>query len=401
MINADDALRIILEAVRPLGSELVSLTEALGRTMARDVPANLDLPPFDNSSMDGYAVRSEDVRSASPDAPVRLNLVGESSAGRAYKGSLKASQTIRIMTGGKVPRGADAVVPLEQAGGEEEGRVLITGNAQPGGSIRKSGEDIHSGDVALRAGEVIGPGQIGLSAALGWKTLRVARKPVVSILATGNELVESGARPADGQIRNSTSHALAGLVLQSGGLAKRLGIARDDRLQITRGVMKGMNADVLLVTGGVSVGKYDLVKDVLKAKGVQVKFWKVNIKPGMPLFFGVRRGTLVFGLPGNPVSTAVTFLQFVRPAIHALMGRTEVSPLRLPAVIDQAYKKTDGKRHFVRGVVRTWGSHMHVRITGTQSSGATSSLAKANCLIIIPEEVNTLNPGDPVEIELL
>ena len=401
MLNADEALRIILESAPRLGTEMVRLQDAVGRTTAGAIVSREDLPGFDNSSMDGFAVRSRDLADASGDQPVRLAIAGESSAGNVYRGKLRQGQAVKIMTGGKIPDGLDAVVPLERVRVSARVGAEFVAGAPPGAYIRRIGEDVRRGEQVIRSGERMGAAHMAVCAALGRTRVKVAVKPLVAILATGSELVAIEKKPRDGQIRNSTSFGLAAQVIECGGIPRLLGIAGDHTDVIARSVKKGLRSNALVITGGVSVGKYDLVKEVLESLGVRSKFWRVNIKPGKPLLFGVYRKTLVFGLPGNPVSTAVTFREFVLPALRKMMGREQVLPMRIPAVIDQEFKKTDGKRHFVRAIARPWGSHLHVHLTGTQSSGAMSSLLKANCLMIVPEETMTLNPGDPVEVELV
>ena len=401
MINSSDALRIILENVHPIGTEKLLLAKSLARTFARDIVAHEDLPPFDNSSMDGFALSSSDLNGASGDHPCVLRIIGESSAGNAFSGRIKAGQSVRVMTGGVLPRGADSVVPIEDAIEMDGETVRFSQSASPGRFVRKSGEDIKRGEVILKEGTAITPPSLGVLAALGRERVRVYKKPCVNIVATGNELVDLLAKPGKGKIRNSTSYGLAGYVVEAGGMPELMGIAGDREKALRKRLSDGLKADVLLVTGGVSVGKYDLVQETLSALGVEVKFWKVNIKPGRPFLFGVRKSTLVFGLPGNPVSTYVTFLQFVRPALLAMTGIREIQPLRLTAVLDQEFSKSDGKRHFVRGIAVRRSGELHVTTTGTQSSGAMSSMSRANCLMIIPEDSTNLHRGDSVDIELL
>jgi molybdopterin molybdotransferase len=401
MINASEALHIILENTQLLGTEKVPLLDALGRTLGRDVVSEEDIPPFDNSSMDGFAVVSSDVREATTDHPRVLEVVGESSAGNVFAGAIKSGQVVRVMTGGMIPKGADAVVPIEHAAVLADERVQFTKAAISGQHIRKYGEDIKSGDVVLHAGQRLTPGSIGVLASLGYRRVRVYEKPCVNIVATGDELVDVDDEPGQGQIRNSSSYALAAHVTNAGAVPRILGIVPDKRKQLRKNIKEALDADVLLITGGVSVGKHDYVKDILAEVGVDVKFWKVNIKPGMPLVFGTYKKKLVFGLPGNPVSTGVTFLQFVRPALLRMSGLNDVLPIKHTAVLDEDFTKKDAKRHYLRGIVQRCDGVLHVATTGTQSSGAMTSLAKANCLIIIPEEATSLRKGSSVEIELM
>ncbi|MBM2839860.1 MAG: moeA [Bacteroidetes bacterium] len=401
MVNASEALHIILEHTQLLGTEKVPLLDALGRTLGQDVVAEEDIPPFDNSAMDGFAIVCSDTKDATKEHSAVLQVVGESSAGNAFNGAITFGQAVRVMTGGMIPKGADAVVPIEQATVLDEGRVEFTRPAMSGQHIRKRGEDIKNGDAALHSGQMLTPGSIGVLASLGYKRVRVYEKPRVNIVATGDELVDVEDMPGKGQIRNSSSYALAAQVTNAGGVPQILGIVPDKPKKLRKRIAEALDVDVLLITGGVSVGKHDYVKNILADVGVDIKFWKVNIKPGMPLVFGTFKNTLVFGLPGNPVSTGVTFLQFVRPALLRMSGLNDVLPMKYSAVLDEDFTKNDSKRHFVRGIVQRCDGVLHVVTTGTQSSGAMSSLAKANCLIVIPEEVTSLKKGSSVEIELL
>ena len=400
MVTADEALRIILDATSRLKSEKVRLTDLLGRVLAEDVVAGENLPPFDNSSMDGFAVLMADLVAASEANPVTLQVVGESSAGNPYPKKLKGGSAVRVMTGGMIPRGADAVVPIEATNSTDEESVKIMGPVKTGQHIRMAGEDVQQGEKILSEGELIGPPQIGVLASLGRTKVRVFRKPLVNILATGDELAELDEELKEGEIRNSTSYSLAAYVAQEGGMPELLGVAPDKKKRLRKRIREGLDCDILLITGGVSVGKYDFVKDILNDIGVETLFWQINIKPGRPLVFGRFKKTLVFGLPGNPVSTSVTFLQFVRPALYKMRGRT-YAPVRLRGRIDHEFSKSDGKRHYLRCVAELVDGELHARTTGTQSSGAMSSMSKANALMIIPEDVTQLRRGDAVQLELL
>ena len=400
MINADEALRIILDSTSPLKSEKIKLADATGRVLADDVVATEEIPPFDNSSMDGFAVIAADLGNASEPHRVSLKIVGESSAGNPFRKKLKRGYAVRVMTGGMIPAGADAVVPIEATNEDGGESVFFTTPVQSGQHIRRAGEDIRRGETILERGTVIGPPQIGVLASLGYAKVRVFRKPYVNLVATGDELVEVSKNPKDGQIRDSTTHSLAAYVAREGGTSESLGIVPDKRKRLKSKIKEGLDADVLLITGGVSVGKYDYVRETLEELGVEIKFWKVNIKPGRPLVFGQLKRTLVFGLPGNPVSTSVTFLQFVRPALQKMGGRASSSALSLTAVIDHDFSKSDGKRHYIRCVVESIEGQLRARSTGTQSSGVMSSMSKANALMIVPEHVTRLQPGDSIQVEL-
>ncbi len=401
MVSVEEALRVVLAHALPVKTEKIPLREGLGRTLARDITAEEDIPPRDNSSMDGYAVLASDIVDASEKHPMFLDVAGESRAGHPFRVRVHSGQAVRVMTGGAMPAGTDAVVPVEQVAIVESRRIIVSFPVAAGEHVRRAGDDLRRGDIALRAGQVLGPPHLGVLASLGLKKVSVYRMPHVSILATGDELVPVGEDPSEGQIRNSTSLVLDAYVRQAGGEPAFLGIVGDSKKAISLGVRKAANAHMLLVTGGVSVGAYDLVGPVLRDIGVDVKFWKVNMKPGKPLLFGVWGETLVFGLPGNPVSTSVCFLKFVRPALWAMAGRSPDPPLHLQAILNQEYKKSDSRRHYVRGVMQQKDGETHVQITGSQSSGVMSSMAKANCLIVIPEGARAIAAGEKVDIEVL
>ena len=401
MINASEAARIILENTSVLPSEKVDTGDAFGRTLGRDIVAGEDLPPFDNSSMDGFAVRSSSLQGITRRRCCILKIVGESSAGNAFGGRIGSREAVRIMTGGMIPDGADTVVPFERVRELDGKLVEFTAYSKSGQHVRKRGEDVRKGEIVLPAGGLVTPGSIGVLASLGYTEVRVHKKPTVAIFASGDELVDVGDRPSRGQIRNGTSYMLAADVLSEGGQPEVCGIVRDNRTELRKKIGQALDNDMVLVTGGVSVGKHDYVKSVLEDIGVRIKFWRVNIKPGMPLVFGMHGRTLVFGLPGNPVSTGVTFLQFVRPALRRLLGRKDLWPMRHAAILSESFAKSDGKRHYLRGIARRQNSALRVTTTRTQSSGAMSSLSRANCLIIVPEKIKRLHRGDNVEVEFL
>jgi molybdopterin molybdotransferase len=401
MLTATAATKIILRHVRPLSSEGVLLSEALARSLSEDVRSRENVPAFDRSSMDGFAVAAVSLRAASRRKPVCLTLAGESRAGKFYAGQLKADATIRIMTGAMLPRGADAVVPLELVKELKEGSVEFCLPVTRGENVRYAGEDVRRGEKIGRRGDSLTPGMLGVLASIGMNRVRVFKRPVVAILSTGDELVPVTEKPQAGMIRDSATETLIGYARTTGCATVRLGMAGDRRNALRRAIQRGLRADILIVCGGVSVGKYDLVRNVLEELHVSLKIRGVNIKPGKPLVFGTKGRALVFGLPGNPVSSAVTFLKFVKPAIVRMSGGDPHSRLPLTALLDHPISKKDGKRHFLRGIVTSRQGILHVVTTGTQSSGALTSIARANCLIVIPEKVKTLRRGDAVGIELL
>jgi molybdopterin molybdotransferase len=356
--------------------------------------------------MDGFALQAADTVGATETNPVQLRLAGEVAAGVPSVQALSARTAVRIMTGAPVPPGADAVLELE-AVKTQNGSVRIEMPVQVGRNIRRKGDELRAGTMVLRHGTYLRAAHLGLLATLGYEKVQVSRKPSVAFLTTGNELVDVGRPLQPGQIRNSNAYSLWSLICEAGAEPVNLGTARDDERSLRDKLHAGLAYDALVTSGGVSVGAYDLVMKTIDGLGVQKQFWKVNIKPGMPLFFGLyrdrerERDVPVFGLPGNPVSTMVTFLQFVRPAIETMQGRTADGPMRLTARIMHDHVKNDGKRHYLRGILRNDNGGLTVQTTGTQSSAALSSMALANCLIVIPEERMEIKAGEEVEVELL
>jgi len=398
VISASEALKIILDSIRPLETITAGLEQSSGSILGEEIVAPGDIPPFDNAAMDGFAVRSEDIRKV----PVSLTVVGEIAAGSTPVNPLAPGEAMSIMTGAKVPAGCDVGIEQEWTERKSDNRVTILRSADPGHNIRRAGSDIRAATTVFTPGTFLRPQEIGVLASLGKRFVVIHRKPSIAILTTGNEVVEIDKPLPDGKIRNSNAYVLSALIRQLGCEARSLGIATDEKSDLKARIKEGLRADVLITTGGVSVGKYDLVMDALKETGVEIKFWKVNIKPGMPLLFGIHENKPVFGLPGNPVSAMVTFLQFVKPALMRLMGqRTYAPPLRLHARLEDEITKSDGKRHFVRGVLVNANGSIGVRTTGSQVSNILTSLSRADCLIVLPENRNQFKAGEEVEVELL
>lgn len=405
MIPYPEAIRQVLSDVRTdLPSETVPLVLSLGRVLAEDIVAGEDIPAAANSAMDGYAIRATDVAEASAENPARLRVIGEGAAGTLFTGEVGPDEAVRIMTGGIVPPGADAVIEVESTT-EEEGIVAVWRTLQSGAAIRNAGEDMRRGEQAIPKGKRITPGDIGVLASLGVNNVPVRVKPKVAILATGNEIVEPHQPVALGQVRNSSGPALYAACVVAGAEPIDLGIAGDNREELEEALENGLRFDILITTGGVSAGLYDLVQHLLPEMGMTVRFHQVNIKPGKPIMFGLygeeQQRTLVFALPGNPVSSLVTFHGFVGPAIRAMLGAPP-EPFRLTAQLEEAIIKRDGRRHSIRGVLRLGENDtLLVRTTGTQSSGAMSSMSKANCLIMVDETASSIEAGTTVTVELL
>lgn len=405
MTSFDQALNCILQEVSPQGVEVCDLYSAHRRVLAEDVEAPYDLPGFDNSSMDGYALRSIDTANATSENPVELVVDGEVAPGEIYNGELRPSTAIRIFTGAPIPSGADTVIEQEKVGAVE-GRVFLDAPVPAGRNIRLRGEDIVEGQRVLGEGTLLNAAQLAVLASLGFPTMRVDRKPRVAILTTGDELAAVEDPLEEGKIRDSNSYALWSLVREAGCEPVPLQRANDSMVDLRERIQLGLSSDVLITSGGVSVGNRDLVLTALSELGVEIRFWKVNIKPGMPFAFGSRRiggrstKVPVFALPGNPVSTMVTFLQLVRPALLKMRGlKNPANLVKLFATMEHDYEKNDSKRHFVRGVVRNENDALFVRTTGPQSSGVLTSMSSANCLIVIPEDVTIVQSGDRVEIQ--
>lgn len=397
MVNAREALDIILKELHPLGTITASIGRSLGYVLAEDIVSSGKIPPFDNAAMDGFAVRSEDAAKV----PVTLSIIGEIAAGSVPPYSLKKGEACGIMTGARIPPGCDVVVQQEWTAKPDPGHVTILHTAPGGHNIRRAGADVSAGTTVLSRGCPIRPQEIGVLASLGKRFVVVYRKPSVAILTTGSEIVEIDKPLPDGKIRNSNAYVLQALARQLGCDSMYQGIAPDEKGELKRMMVEGLRNDALITSGGVSVGKYDLVMEALEEIGGTVKFWKVNIKPGMPLMFALCGDKPVFGLPGNPVSAMVTFLQFVKPGLMRMMGGGYDPPLRLQAILGEEIKKPDGKRHFVRGILASDDGTITVRTTGSQVSNILTSLTRADCLIILPEDRDLFSRGERVEVELL
>jgi molybdopterin molybdotransferase len=400
MIPVEEALDKVLSSIQPLGSEKVSILEALGRVCVEDILANRDIPPFNNSGMDGYAVRSEDIQYASPQHPVQLEVIEDLPAGFVPKKRVERGNGIRIMTGALIPEGADAVVPVE--GSKKEGNfVSIFVSSLPGEYIRKAGEDVKKGECVISAGDLINPAEIGMLASLGRSSVAVYQRATVAILCTGEELVDVDGNLDGVKIVSSNSYSLAAQVKDCGAIPIQLGIARDRKEEIKEKLLQGIRADVLISSAGVSVGDYDFVKDVLNDMGVEIVFWKVAMKPGMPVVFGTVQGKPVFGLPGNPVSSMVSFEQFVRPSLLKMMGHRQLFRPVIDAILKEDIQKRPGRRHFMRAFVAFEKGQYFVTPTGAQGSGILKSMVKANGLMVIPEDREIVKAGEKVKVQLL
>jgi molybdopterin molybdotransferase len=400
LISIEEARGRVLAEALALPAESQPLAQALGMALSEEIVAPHSVPPFDNSAMDGFAVRAVDTVDATADKPVRLTIANTLAAGHVADRPMSADEAVKIMTGAPIPEGADSVVQMEVTE-EKAGKVLIYEPAKRARNIRRAGEDVTAGDRVFKPGAVLGPAEIGLMASLGIPEVQVHRRPRVAILSTGSELVEVDRPLLPGQIHNSNSYSLRAQCQQLGVEPTLLGIVADDYEATRRLFKEGLEYDVLLTSGGVSVGEFDFVKDVQSELGVERRLWGVAMKPGKPLAFGICGRTLVFGLPGNPVSAMVSFELFVRPAILRLMGYRKTTRPSYPAIMAEDVANPDGRTYVVR--VRAWreGCVWHVTSTGAQGSGLLKSMVGANGLAFIPGGPRGLKAGEEVEFMLL
>jgi molybdopterin molybdotransferase len=415
VISVEEALAKILSHVEVLEPERRPILDCLGQVLAEGVYSAIDIPPLDNSAMDGYAVRAEDTRGASKSSPKILAVIAEVAAGSMSAEEVKPGMAVRIMTGAPLPQGADAVVRFEEtdevdrrSSGADLSQIGILRQVDEGSNVRHRGEDVAKGELVLKRGGVLRPSEVGVLASLGYSTGLVIRRPVVSVLATGDELVDIEQPLLLGKIYNSNTYTIAAEVLRYGGVPKVLGIGRDSIQSLTERIDQGLDADMFVTSGGVSLGDYDVVKDVLAKRG-EITFWTVCMKPGKPLAFGVISRTKngkekkvpLLGLPGNPVSSMVTFEQFARPAILKMMGKNNLAKPTIQAIIEGDVGNTDGRRIFARVIVTKRGDKYHACLTGPQGSGILTSMAKANGLAIIPENTKGIKAGDMVLVQML
>jgi len=416
MISVENALREILSYVRPLGSQTVALTESLNRVLAQDLYCDADIPGFDNSAMDGYAVRSSDTKGASRATPVVLEVIGDIRAGYRSKKIVRTGHAIKTMTGAPIARGADAIVMVEdtkltrpkstpstllRTRLKNKQFIEVYKQLKKGENIRSRAEAISKGELVAKKGTLLEPAHIGILASLGKAKIKITRKPVVAILATGDELLDIGARMIPGKIRDSNTYALYCLILRCGGIPKKLGIAADDRRQLKEKLKKGLAYDVLIATGGVSVGEHDLVKEILAEMGTNTKIWRIAMRPGKPLAFSAIKNTLLFGLPGNPVSSIISFEIFVKPALLRMLGQNETDRKEVNAILQQDISKKKGLRYFLRARTYWQDGRYLTRTTGPQGSAILKSMASANSLIVLPEDQKFVKRKSIVKVMLL
>jgi molybdopterin molybdotransferase len=393
MVSFEEARTTIHEAVQPAGTECVSLLDAVGRILAEDLTAPWDLPLWDNSAMDGYAVRAEDAAQSA-----RLRVTGFLPAGARAEGiRIDPGCAVRIMTGAPVPEGSDAVVPVEET---DDGQQEVTLNeaVKKGQHIRFRGEDVRQGSVFVKAGSVIRPPEVNMLASFGKALVTVYRRPTVAILSTGDELVELGVSPGPGEIINSNTLSLAAAVKETGCIPRIIGIARDNRENHQEKLTEGLKADALITSAGVSAGDCDLVRDVLEELGARQLFWKVGIKPGGPTAFALHGTIPVFSLPGNPVSTMITFEEFVRPALLKMQGHQHVFRPFFKATLREPLKKKAGKVQIVRVRLEKENGNWYAVSAGNQQTAILKTMLDAQAIAVLPAESTDFAAGDVVNV---
>jgi len=412
MLSVEEAFQRIMASFSQLESEEVPLLDCLGQVLAEDIQSPLDLPPLSNSAMDGYAVLSTDIQGASKESPRNLEVIGLVAAGQVSTQTVISGTAIRIMTGAPVPAGADAVVPFEETdeverrdAGRPLDQVAIFASLSVGVNVRPAGEDVRQGQQVLDAGTPVRPSEIGVMASLGLTTARVIRRPVVAILATGDELVASGRPLEEGMIFDSNSFSVAGSVIACGGIPRILGIARDNLDDLNSKLTEAAGSDMIVTSAGVSKGDYDIVKDVLTERG-DMNFWSVRMRPAKPLAFGHLReeggrSVPLLGLPGNPVSTMVAFEMFARPAIQIMLGKRRLARPMVDGVLTAPIYNTDGRRVYARVEVTRKDGIYFANPVGPQGSNILTSMSRANGLAICPDDLPSKAAGEQVQIIML
>ncbi len=401
MISVEEALERILAQIQPLEATTVPLAQSQGLVLAEDVVAQEDMPPFANSAMDGYALLSKDSKPREGQPP-RLRVTGGVAAGYVAEHAVEEGTAMRIMTGAPVPPGADSVIQVEltRAEGPDSEWVEILQEVAPGNNIRPAGEDMRRGQHVLARGSEIGPWEIGVLATLGQAKVPVIRRPRVSILGTGDEVIDVDEALRPGKIRNSNSYLLEAAVRKAGAEPLRLGVARDTVESLREKFAAAVRSDLIITSGGVSVGDFDLVKDIMREQG-EINFWRINMRPGKPVAFGHIGGVPLLGLPGNPVSAAVTFELFGRPVIRKMLGHTRLLRPQIDVVVEDGVGEVVSRRHYVRARVELRDGRFVARTTGNQGSNITTSLLNANAFIVVPEGGVAIHPGDTAKAIML
>jgi molybdopterin molybdotransferase len=413
LLSVAEAQEKLLGNIEALEAEDKPILECLGQVLAADVFSPINIPPMVNSAMDGYAVRSADTKSASQQTPRVLRVIGVVGAGTVSQSEVTPGTAVRIMTGAPLPKGADSVARFEYTDdpsrGKPSGEIGILAEIAPGADIRKAGEDVAAGSLVLRRGTVVRPAEVGMLASLGCASVRVHRRPVIAVLATGDELADITSNLPPGKINNSNSYSIGALVRRYGGIPLLLGISPDRENAMRALLHDGFEADMVITSGGVSMGDYDVVRTVLATEG-EIIFWQVRARPGKPVVFGMLRRTgkagkaerLPFlGVAGNPVSAMVNFELFARPALLKMLGRRNLDKPTVQAVLNEDIENPDGRRFFARAVVEKRDGRYFARLTGPQGSGILTSMALANGLVVVPEDINHVRRGEVVTVMML
>jgi molybdopterin molybdotransferase len=400
-VSFEEALKIILNSVIHLGCENISIMKASGRILYEDILSDIMIPPVDDSAMDGYAIIADDTHGASKTKPVKLQVIGEIQAGGPPAGKKVSKGTaIRIMTGAPIPEGADSVIQFEDTE-EEAGYVKILREIVKYENYRFAGENIKKNDTVLEKGERLKSADIGVLASLNSKSVNVYKQPSVSIIATGDEIADIGEEIKPGQIRNSNTYILLSEIQKYSTISYYVGIAKDTLKDTKKKFLKALKSDVIISTGGVSMGKYDFVKEIYSDLNIEIFFERINVKPGRPCTYGKIDNKLIFGLPGNPVASMTSFIQFVRPALLKLMGAKKLNKPIVSAFLEQDISKLPGKVQLYRGCFTIKDDQFFVSTTGNQNSSVLRSMSLANCLIIIPENITQVKAGEKVKIQLI
>ena len=401
MISVEEALERILAEIMPLDVVQVPLAESLGHVLAQEVIAQEDMPPFANSAMDGFALLSKDSQPRGGQPP-RLRVTGGVAAGYVADHAVTGGTAMRIMTGAPVPPGADSVIQVELTRSDDPQSewVEILEAVAPGNNIRPAGEDMQRGQTILERGSEIGPWEIGILATLGWATVPVVRRPHVAILGTGDEVIDVDEPLQPGKIRNSNSYLLEAAVRRAGAVPHRLGVARDTVESLREKFTEAMQSDLIITSGGVSVGDFDLVKNIMTEQGA-INFWRINMRPGKPVAFGHIGKVPLLGLPGNPVSAAVTFELFGRPVIRKMSGYTRLLRPQIEVLVEDGVSDRAMRRHYVRARVEWRDGRYVAHTTGNQGSNIMTSLLNANALVIVPEGGVEVRPGDTAKAMML
>jgi len=397
VLSVEEAQAHILSTVRVLDAERVALLEGADRILAQAVTADRDIPPLTNSAMDGFALRGEDIAAGER----KFRVVGEVAAGHQASVEVGPGEAVRIMTGAPVPPGADTIVRFERTRSENDS-VVVLDPPSVGSNVRQAGEDVCAGQEVLRPGQLLRPQEVGMLAAVGQLQVSVIRRPRVAILGTGDEVVAPDQMPGPSQIRDANSYAVAAQVRRYGGLPMLLGVAHDEEEVVRQGMRQALErgADLLITSGGVSVGDFDLIKQVMDAEG-QMHFWSLNMKPGRPMAFGEVGGIPLLGLPGNPVAAMISTRLYARPALLKMQGHQDWSERTIKARLAEPIGRKDGRRHYLRVYLRETESGPEATLTGDQGSGILNSLVQADGLAVIPEDARHLPAGSDVQVILL